>query len=496
MLSRTESIAHVGSWEWDIAVDRVHWSRELFRLFGLDPVCGAPPFSEHDKLFIPEDMGMLSRAVELCRTEGAPFLLELGIRRSDGAVRRCISRGEAVRDGMGRISRLVGSLQDVTELLEAREEIRRHALRLEAIVDILQYRPDNLQDLLTRSLDKAVDLTGSRIGYIYSYDEERREFNLNTWSRGVLAECTVPNPQTVHPLETTGIWGEAVRQRRAIVVNDFEAPNPLRKGVPQGHVGISRFLTVPVFYRDRIVAVVGVADKASDYTETDRLGLTILMDAVWKAVEAFRGEEALRRMDWLLARKSVADTGSFVPPYGDVAALNTDGLILSSVGKPMLTDIVSDSISLLETSAAVYEHNGDYALLHLCSDWCRLLDAASRRLCRTEDNGAALADGRWLCHETCWNHAARAAMECGRPVDIQCPGLIRLYALPILSGGKAVGAIHFAYGDPPRDPAQLRRLAERFEVDEAELARSAERYEPRPPFIVRWPESSWKPRPG
>ena len=53
MLSRTESIAHVGSWEWDIAADRVHWSRELFRLFGLDPVCGAPPFSGHDKLFIP-----------------------------------------------------------------------------------------------------------------------------------------------------------------------------------------------------------------------------------------------------------------------------------------------------------------------------------------------------------------------------------------------------------------------------------------------------------
>ncbi|MBN2339060.1 MAG: GAF domain-containing protein [Acidobacteria bacterium] len=484
MLARTESIAHIGSWEWDIAEDRVHWSQELFRLFGLDPAAGTPPYSEHGKLFLPEDMDRLGSAVDLCRNDGTPFVLELGIRRSDGTVGRCISCGEAVRDDAGHIHRLVGSLQDVTEILEAKEESKRSVMRLRAIVDILQYHPDSLQDLLNRSLDKVVELTGSRFGYIYTYDDERREFTINSWSRDVMAECAIPKPPSVYRLEETGIWGEAVRQRKPLIVNDFEAPNPLRKGVPEGHVKIRRFLTIPVLFRDRIVAVVGVANKPSEYTETDRLELTLLMDSVWKEVEAFRGEEALRRMEWLLTRGSVPDAGPFIPPYGDIAALNTDGLILSSVGKRMLTDIVSDSISLLGTSAAVYESNGDYALLHLCSDWCRLLDAASRRLCHTDDNRAALADSRWLCHQTCWNHAARAAMESGRPLDIRCPGSVRLYAVPILSGGKGVGAIHFAYGDPPREPALLRRLADRFEVDEDELAQAAESYEPRPPFIV------------
>lgn len=42
--------------------------------------------------------------------------------------------------------------------------------------------------------------------------------------------CTVANPSTIYKLEKTGIWGEAVRQRRPIMVNDFDAPEPLKKG--------------------------------------------------------------------------------------------------------------------------------------------------------------------------------------------------------------------------------------------------------------------------
>ena len=48
---------------------------------------------------------------------------------------------------------------------------------------------------------------------------EKREFQINTWSRAVMAGCTLPNPQKVHQLEKTGIWGEAGRQGKAMVVS-------------------------------------------------------------------------------------------------------------------------------------------------------------------------------------------------------------------------------------------------------------------------------------
>lgn len=80
MLSRTERIADVGSWEWDIAADVVTWSEELFRIFGRDPAGPAPSFAEHPDLYLPEDMQRLKQAVEACVSDGTPYELARKIR--------------------------------------------------------------------------------------------------------------------------------------------------------------------------------------------------------------------------------------------------------------------------------------------------------------------------------------------------------------------------------------------------------------------------------
>ena len=56
-------------------------------------------------------------------------------------------------------------------------------------------------------------------------------------------------------------------------------------------------MTVPVFKGSQIVAVVGVANKATDYTQTDVLQLSLLTDSVWKLAERKETEEALRRSE-------------------------------------------------------------------------------------------------------------------------------------------------------------------------------------------------------
>ena len=111
---------------------------------------------------------------------------------------------------------------------------------------------------------------------IYFYNEEKREFVLNTWSKGVMEACAVMEEQTVYQLEKTGLWGEVVRQRKPVMVNDFEAANSLKKGYPEGHVELHSFLSVPIINEERIVAVVGVANKAAAYDEADILQLTLL----------------------------------------------------------------------------------------------------------------------------------------------------------------------------------------------------------------------------
>ncbi len=150
------------------------------------------------------------------------------------------------------------------------------------------------------ALDQAILLTESKIGYIYHYHEDRKELVLKSWSKEVLPACTVTNPQTCYELAKTGIWGEAVRQRKPIIDNDFQTAHPMKKGYPEGHVQLSKFMTIPIFKGENIVSVVGLANKQTDYDQTDILQISLLMDSVWKVIENIQAEEEHKKMNMQL----------------------------------------------------------------------------------------------------------------------------------------------------------------------------------------------------
>ena len=183
---------------------------------------------------------------------------------------------------------------NITQRKLAEEKILLNEVRLQSLLKILQYKSETVHDLLDYALNEAITLTASQFGYIFFYDENKQEFVLNTWSAGVMDACAVREQRTVYQLEQTGLWGEAVRQRKPVVVNDFEAANPLKKGYPEGHAALHAFLSVPIISQGRIVAVIGVANKAADYDEADILQLTLLMDVAWKVTERKKADEALR----------------------------------------------------------------------------------------------------------------------------------------------------------------------------------------------------------
>lgn len=193
------------------------------------------------------------------------------------------------------LERMADSLAVALTQRNAERQLRESERMLQCLWKISQFKAKNVQEILDFTLTEAVALSSSTIGYIYHYSEERKEFTLNTWSREVMDECKVMDPQTIYKLEKTGIWGEVIRQRKPIIVNDFHEPNPLKKGYPKGHVHLETFMTVPVYSGERIIAVAGVANKKSGYTDADVRMLTHLMDSAWKIVERFEALESVHK---------------------------------------------------------------------------------------------------------------------------------------------------------------------------------------------------------
>lgn len=164
----------------------------------------------------------------------------------------------------------------------------------EPLVRLYELEARSIQELFDFALEQAILLTNSSVGYIYFYDEKLKLFTLYSWSKNVMAECKIVEKQTCYRLDNTGIWGEAVRQRKPIVVNNFSEPNPLKKGYPAGHVVLNKFLTLPVLQSDKIVAVVGVGNKKLDYTDIDINQLDLFIKGVWVIALRKKAEEALR----------------------------------------------------------------------------------------------------------------------------------------------------------------------------------------------------------
>jgi urea transport system substrate-binding protein len=216
--------------------------------------------------------------------------------RPDGSVAWLRTSKLPLRDPEGNVFGVLGCYEDITKSKEIERQMRLEGLRLNYLLKMNAMMGEPESALFDFTLNAVIELTESEMGYIYFYNEETRMLTLHAWSRKVMEQCSVVQPQTQCELEKTGLWGEVIRQRKAIVENDCEAPNPLKKGYPEGHVLLKRFLSVPVFDVEKIVAVVGVGNKTAPYTEQDEGQLYLLMQGMWQIVQRKRVEEERERL--------------------------------------------------------------------------------------------------------------------------------------------------------------------------------------------------------
>ncbi|MEP6731464.1 MAG: PAS domain-containing protein, partial [bacterium] len=112
--AEVERIAQIGSWEWDIASNRITWSDELFRVFGFDPDGFDPTYEAYVARLHPEDRDRVAANVRRALETGAAFAHTHRAVHEDGSVHVILGRGEVILDENGKPERMVGTAQDVT----------------------------------------------------------------------------------------------------------------------------------------------------------------------------------------------------------------------------------------------------------------------------------------------------------------------------------------------------------------------------------------------
>lgn len=123
-MEKAQEMATMGSWVLEVDTGKVTWTPELHRMFGQDPSCPVPTLEEQEHWYTKQSWDAMIEAVTRTSEDGSPYNIELETIRRDGTTGILRSIGKAERDASGRIVRLRGVAQDISEIKETETQLR------------------------------------------------------------------------------------------------------------------------------------------------------------------------------------------------------------------------------------------------------------------------------------------------------------------------------------------------------------------------------------
>lgn len=219
--------------------------------------------------------------------------------KKDGSIIWTETQNIPLYDINGELTGIQGKSTDVTDRVRT-EQIMDTRLRLSEFA-----HTHSKLELQQNLLDELEKLTESQIGFFHSVNPDENTVELQSWSTNTLKfMCKSEGIETHYNIDKAGVWVECVRERKAVIHNDYLGLTN-RRGLPEGHSPIIRQLVVPVFRNEKIVAVVGIGNKPTNYDDWDVEIVTKLSDLTWDIYEVKRVEEDLLKLSQAISQSPV-----------------------------------------------------------------------------------------------------------------------------------------------------------------------------------------------
>ena len=291
---------------------------------------------------------------------------------------------------------------------------------------MIDYAADHsLPEILNFILDQVGALVASPLGFYHFIEADQRTISLQQWSTATAASfCRAEGRGFHYDLEHAGVWADCVRLGRTIVHNDYPSL-PHRRGLPAGHAEVIRELVVPVIREGRVVAILGVGNKAADYDRRDA-------DIVGYLAE----------VSWEIARRKQAEDLLSLQRDIESACAALSARLLTSL------DLAEISLTVLETARILTKSrigligsiDPDRGRLigHVQEDGAQAAPVATTAGQFAGLWGLVLRERRPLMT----NHAARDSRSA--PFPGCSAGIESFLGVPVLTGGKVLGIIALA----------------------------------------------------
>jgi PAS domain S-box-containing protein len=178
---------------------------------------------------------------------------------------------------------------DITNFKVASAKVLRDRDRLESLLTLSQINDED--ELTSCALEEAIKFTQSEIGYFHFVEKDEIHLTLFKWSKKVLEGGMCTAKKTEHyPLTQAGIWADCARTRKPSVHNDY-TNHPYKRGLPEGHVVLTRHMSVPILLDDSIVGIMGVGNKVAPYNDYDVTQVTLFAQHMVDIIKRLRAEK-------------------------------------------------------------------------------------------------------------------------------------------------------------------------------------------------------------
>jgi len=134
-LDEAQTLAHLGSWDWNITTGEERWSDQQCRIFGLDPGRTSPTYATFLAALHPDDAERVKQALDAALKYDSPYNVDCRIHRPDGEVRHINCRGVVHRDRDGRPVSMAGTVLDITDYKRAEYAWRDSETRMRSIFE-------------------------------------------------------------------------------------------------------------------------------------------------------------------------------------------------------------------------------------------------------------------------------------------------------------------------------------------------------------------------